>query len=109
HFVWRILLALSLLAFSYLFVFASSGALIMHFHVFLVMAFMAAYADWRLAWILFGMVSVVNILLDALFPVWLYSYGHNDLSVPLHTLFLLAMTYFVVVLCNNHRDSIVEL
>jgi signal transduction histidine kinase len=109
HFAWRILLCLSLATYSYLFIYISGGSLTMHFHMFLVMIFIAVYADWRLEWLLFGFWSIGNIIFDTLSSSWIYEYGHNNLSVPLQITFLLVMAYFATVVCKNHRRSIIAL
>lgn len=106
HYIWRIILSLSLAVYSYLFIYVSGGAIAMHFHMVLVMAFIAVYADWRLEWLLVGFYAICSFALDALMPTLLYASGHTMLSVPLHIVFILVMAYFTTVLCQNHRMSI---
>ena len=48
HYLFRIVLTLSMLTFSFLYIFITGGAISGHFHIFLTMAFVSIYADWRL-------------------------------------------------------------
>jgi signal transduction histidine kinase len=109
HYLWRISLSVSLAIYSYLFVYVTGGAVTMYFHVLLVMAFMAVYADWRLEWLLCGYYAGLSLLLDAFAPHLFYVYGHTALSVPIQLVFVLIMAYFTTVLCQNHRLSIEDL
>lgn len=106
HFLWRLIVAACLITFSYLFVFASGGAIEMHFHIFIVLAYVSLYADWRVGWFAFGILFVLHSLLSILAPSWLYFYGRNDLSPLVHLPFLFLMTIFTTVLCQNYRGSV---
>lgn len=109
HYVWRLILSLSLATYSYLFVYVSGGSVVMYFHAFLVMAVAAIYADKRLIWVLFAYYAIGNVLSDTFMPAQMFYYGHNELSVPVQTAFMLVMAYFASYLCQNHRDSMVAL
>lgn len=109
HYVWRLIVAACLIAFSYLFVFVSGGAIEMHFHFFIILAYMTLYADWRVGWFAFGIIFVVHTALSIFSPNWLYFYGRNDLSPLLHLPFLFVMTMFTTVICRNYRGSVAAL
>lgn len=106
HFLWRLLLAAALLTYSYLFVFISGGAIEMHFHFFIVMAFMSLYADWRIGWYMFGLITINHLVLNIGWPGLLYFYGRNDLSPLVHLPFMFIMTVFTTILCRNYRGSV---
>ncbi len=109
HFLWRLVLATALLTYSYLLVFISGGAIEMHFHFFIIMAFMSLYADWRIGWYMFGLITVNHLLFNVFWPDMLYFYGHNDLSPLVHLPFMFIMTLFTTILCRNYRGSVAAL
>ena len=109
HFLWRLLLAASLLTYSYLFLFISGGAIEMHFHFFIIMAFMSLYADWRIGWYMFAVITVNHVLFNLFWPDLLYFYGRNDLSPLLHLPFIFIMAIFTTILCRNYRGSVAAL
>lgn len=109
HYLWRILLALSLGTFSYLYIYVSGGALTMHFHVLLVITFVAMYADWRLGWLVCGFYALTSLLLDLYAPSMYNAFGHTPVSVPMRIAFAAAVAYFTTVISQNHRRSIKDL
>lgn len=110
HFVWRIILTLSLATYTYLLIFVTGGSGVMYFHMVLVLVFMAMYADWRLEWlaaIIYIVSQTITWLVNG--PGGMYSYGTTWLSAPLLIVFLLILTYICAAYCRNYRQSIDDL
>lgn len=108
HYRWRIALTLSLTLFSFLFIFVSGGAIEMHFHLFIVMAYIAVYSDWRLEYIILLAIFVHHVIIDLIAPGWLLVYGHNQLSLVAHAFPLFVTAIFTAYTCRNHRDVLVS-
>lgn len=106
HYLWRLLVAASLLIFSYLFVFASGGSIEMHYLFLLVMAYVTIYADWRINWFIATILAVQHLIVDLILPGWLYIYGANGLAPVLNMAFILIMATFTTIIANNYRDSV---
>ncbi len=109
HYLWRILVTLTLTIFSYLAVFISGGAIEMHFLFFAMIALMVVYSDWRLGWIMLVAVALHHGILNYVAPTWVYAYGRNDFSVVAHGLPVLITVIFTTILAENNRKSIMEL
>lgn len=109
HFLWTLVLAICLITFSYLFVFVSGGAIEMHFHFFIVMAYMSLYADWRISWFIFGWVAFNHLVMSTFWPNALYFYGRNDLSPLVHLPFIFIMAIFTTILNRNYQASVIAL
>ncbi len=106
HYLWRLLVAVSLLAFSYLFIFTSGGAIEMHYHFLLVMAYMTLYADWRIGWYIVTILAAQHLIIDLISPGWLYFYGANGLAPALNLFFIMGMAIFATIICNNYRGAV---
>lgn len=109
HYLWRIMVTVSLVFFSYLFVFISGGSIEMHFHFFIIAALIVMYADWRLGWILLVLTGLHHGILNYIEPGWVYFYGRNDLSVVTHALPVVVMVIFTTAICEIIRGGIVAL
>lgn len=107
HYHYRLLITLALIVYSYLFVFITGGAIEAHFHFFIVMGYIAMYADWRLGWFALLLTAIHHIALDFLAPTWVFFYGHNLLSPLAHSIPVMVMAYFMTVLCNTHRAALI--
>ncbi len=107
HYYWRIVLTIALTSFSYLFIFISGGSIEMHFHFYIVMAYISIYSDWRLEWIVVLVTLLVHLTLDAAAPGWLFVYGHIPLAPLAHGIPLFTIAVFTAYLCKNHRDVLV--
>jgi len=109
HYLWRLLVALTITMFSYLFVFVSGGSIEMHFTFFVIITLMAVYSDWRLGWLMLVAVGLHHGILNYVAPYWVYSYGKNDMAVIAHAIPVLALVIFTTVLCRNNRNVIRDL
>ncbi len=109
HYVWRVMVTVCFVVYSYLFVFISGGSIEMHFHFFMLIALLIVYADWRLEWVLLVLTALHHGILNYVEPGWVYFYGRNDFAVISHSLPVLGAVIFTTVLCRNHRDAIVAL
>lgn len=109
HYVYRIIVTLAFLFYSYLFVFISGGSIEMHFHFFIVAALVVMYADWRLGWILLVFTGIHHGVLNYLQPGWVYFYGRNDFSVISHVIPVLVIIIFTTKICETIRGGIMAL
>lgn len=109
HYMWRIVVTLALLMYSYLFVFISGGAIEMHFHFFMIAALIVMYADWRLGWILLVFTGLHHGILNYVEPGWVYFYGRNDFSVISHAIPVLITVIFTTKLCEIIRGGVMAL
>lgn len=109
HYAWRLLVATTITAFSYLLVFISGGAIEMHFMFFIIISLMAVYSDWRLGWLMLVLIALHHGVLNYAFPTWVYYYGRNDVAVIAHALPVLALVIFTTILSNNNRNVIKDL
>lgn len=106
HYAHRILVTASLSALSFLIVFASGGAIEAHFHIFVVLALVTLYYDWRLPWFVFGLVIAHRLIFNYIEPQWIYHYGQNDSALFAHTFFVLLAVIFAVLIANQGRRAI---
>jgi len=109
HYLWRILITVAFVTYSYLFVFVSGGSIEMHFHFFIVAALIVMYADWRLGWILLFFTALHHGILNYLEPGWVYFYGRNDLSVVSHVIPVLVAVIFTSAVCEIIRGGVMAL
>lgn len=109
HYLWRILVALTITAFSYLFVFVSGGSIEMHFIFFVIIALLVIYSDWRLGWFMLVAVALHHGILNYLAPTWVYYYGRNDVAVIAHAIPVLVLVIFTTILARKNRDVIRDL
>ncbi len=109
HYVWRILVTLAFLVYSYLFVFISGGSIEMHFHFFIIASLVVMYADWRLGWILLVFTGLHHVILNYVEPGWVYFYGRNDFSVISHAIPVLIAVIFTTKLCEVIRGGVMAL
>lgn len=109
HYLWRILVTIGLVFYSYLFVYISGGSIEMHFHFFMVAAVLAVFADWRLGWILVVFTALHHGILNFVEPGWVYYYGRNDLAVISHAIPVVVTVIFTTILCVNHRRALINL
>ncbi|HUQ30266.1 MAG TPA: hypothetical protein VM103_01975 [Candidatus Paceibacterota bacterium] len=109
HYMWRIVITLAFLTYSYLFVFISGGSIEMHFHFFIIAALIVMYADWRLGWILLVLTGLHHIILNYVQPGWVYFYGRNDFSVISHAVPVLIAVIFTTKLCEVIRGGVMAL
>ena len=109
HYVWRIVVTVALVIYSYLFVFISGGSIEMHFHFFIVASLLVIYSDWRLGWILLVLTGLHHGILNYVEPGWVYYYGRNDFSVVAHAIPVLAAVIFTTYLCRNGRNTVLAL
>lgn len=109
HYIWRIIVTLAFLIFSYLFVFISGGSIEMHFHFFIVAALIVMYADWRLGWILLLFTGLHHGILNYIQPGWVYFYGRNDLAVISHAIPVLVMVIFTTAIAEIIRGGIMAI
>ena len=96
-----------MLTFSFLYIFITGGAISGHFHIFLTMAFVSIYADWRLGWIVAILAIIHNVILNYTYPQAAFFYGTNILSPFAHALAFLAMAIYTSQLCRNHRQALI--
>lgn len=106
HYYYRLLLTTSLIVFSYLFVFITGGAIEAHFHFFIVIGYIAVYADWRLGWLTFFLTIVHHTVLDFVAPTWVFFYGENWLSPLAHGIPVLAAVVLTSVISNMQRGAL---
>ncbi|HWG91623.1 MAG TPA: ATP-binding protein [Candidatus Thermoplasmatota archaeon] len=109
HYAWRLLTTASLVGYSALFVFVSGGSIEMHFHFFIVIAYVAIWSDWRLGWLVLVFATLHHVVLNALAPDWIYMYGRNDLAGLAHASLVLAAVLATSALCRNQRNTVVSL
>ncbi len=109
HYLWRIVVTVAFLIYSYLLVFISGGAIEMHFHFFIVAALIVMYADWRLGWILLVLTGLHHGILNYVEPGWVYFYGRNDFSVISHAIPVLVAVIFTTKLCEVIRGGVMAL
>ena len=109
HYLWRVVVTVALVLYSYLFVFISGGSIEMHFHFFIIAALLVIYADWRLGWILLVLTGLHHGILNYVEPGWVYYYGRNDFSVIAHAIPVLVTVIFTTYLCINYRGSFILL
>lgn len=109
HYAWRVLVAIGLTIYSYLFVYISGGSIEMHFHFFMIAAVLAVFADWRLGWILLVFTGLHHGILNFVEPGWVYFYGRNDFAVIAHAVPVLVTVIFTTILCTNNRKVVVDL
>lgn len=86
HYIFRLIVTLCLLVYSYIIVFASGGSIEGHFHFFVILLLLVLYYDWRLAWVGLVAVALHHGILNYTAPDWVYYYGRNDVSVVAHAL-----------------------
>jgi hypothetical protein len=109
HYLWRVLVTMAFLMYSYLFVFISGGSIEMHFHFFIIAALIVMYADWRLGWILLVFTGIHHGVLNYLEPGWVYFYGRNDFSVISHAIPVLVMVIFTSAIAEIIRGGVLAL
>ena len=109
HYLWRVLVTVAFVVYSYLFVFISGGSIEMHFHFFIIAALIVMYADWRLGWILFVFTGLHHSILNYVEPGWVYFYGRNDFSVISHVLPVLVTVIFTTAICEIIRGGVMAL
>lgn len=106
HYYYRLLITVCLTVFSYLFVFITGGAIEAHFHFFIVIGFVAAYADWRLGWLILFLTLAHHTILDFVAPTWVFFYGENWLSPLAHGIPVLAAVLLTTVVSNTQREAL---
>lgn len=106
HYLWRLLVALCLIIFSYLFIYVSGGAIEMRYHLYLIITYMIIYADWRLSWYMVGLAILQHAFFDTLKPGWLYFYGSNTLAPLLNIFFLVIAGLFATIISRNYRAAV---
>jgi len=106
HYHYRLLVSVCLITFSYLFVFITGGSIEAHFHFFIVITYLAAYADWRLGWVALVLTLLHHTILDFVAPHWVFFYGHNLLSPAAHGIPVLVAAILAGVLSENHRTAL---
>jgi signal transduction histidine kinase len=106
HFYYRILLTACLITYSYLFVFITGGAIEAHFHFFIVIAYIAAYADWRLGWFALVLTVAHHVVLDFVAPQWVFFYGENWLSPFAHGIPVLVAVILTSFLSRTQREAL---
>ena len=100
HYLWRILVSCTLTLYTYCAVFLSGGSIEMHFFFFVVIALIMVYSDWRLGWFVLVLVGLHHAILNQVAPEWVFSYGKNDMSVLVHSawvLFMVILTSLIVI------------
>jgi hypothetical protein len=107
HYVWRILITVTLTVYSYILVFLSGGSIEMHFHFFIIIALICFYSDWRLGWFVLVLTALHHGILNYIAPDWVYFYGRNDFSVIAHGLPVLVAVFFTTLLCESNRRVII--
>jgi signal transduction histidine kinase len=108
RYIYRLLVTFCLTFYSYLFVFITGGAIEAHFHFFIVIGYIATYADWRLGWFAFVLVVIHHTFLDFFAPEWVFFYGHNLLSPIAHSIPVIAASYLTGVLAETHREALIS-
>lgn len=109
HYLWRLVVSLTITAYSYLFVFVSGGSIEMHFTFFIIITLMAVYSDWRLGWLLLVAIALHHGILNYVAPSWVYYYGRNDIAVIAHAIPVLILVIFTTIMCRNNRNVIRDL
>jgi signal transduction histidine kinase len=109
HYIWRISLSFVLASFSCLLILVSGGSTLIHFHAFLVMTFIAMYADWRLPWFIFMVVSIFLFMFSFTHLDWVYYTGFLLMSPTFDVLILLAMASLMTILCQRYREAVLAL
>lgn len=106
HYYYRLLVTTCLIVFSYLFVFITGGAIEAHFHFFIVIGYIAIYADWRLGWLALFLTYVHHTILDLVAPTWVFFYGENWLSPIAHALPVLAAVILTTKMSMMQRNAL---
>jgi len=106
HYAFRVLVTVALSVFSFIIVFMTGGSIEAHFHIFFVFGLVTLYYDWRLVWVVFSLVVLHRLILNYTHPTWLYVYGRNDLSLLVHTLFIILSVLFATWIAEQGRNSI---
>ena len=97
----RFVIAISLMAFSALFIQETHGLIEMHFHVFASLAFLVVYRDWRVPVAAAACIAVHHAVFHALqmqgVPVWVMPGHHGSFGmVGVHALFVVFETAVLV-------------
>ena len=97
----RFVIAISLMAFSALFIQETHGLIEMHFHVFASLAFLVVYRDWRVPVVAAACIAVHHAVFHALqmegVPVWVMPGHHGSFGmVGVHALFVVFETAVLV-------------
>ncbi len=104
HYSYRFLVANAFMMFSYLVVYISGGSIEWHFHFFVMIAALALYSDWRLAWWAIIAVAVHHGVLNFIAPTWVYFYGRNDVAFIAHALIVFFMAIVVTKISEHNRE-----
>jgi len=81
----------------------------MHFHFFIVMAFIAIYVDYRLEWLVLFLAILHHGILDIFAPHWLFYYGYSKIAPIINALTIFITALLTTVLCNSLRGALIEL
>jgi methyl-accepting chemotaxis protein len=82
--------------FSALLIHASGGMIELHFHVFVMLAVLCGYRDYRVLLLAAGVIAVHHIAMNFLAPYSLFRTGPNFPVVLLHALFVVLETVYLV-------------
>ncbi len=106
----RCIIGASLMVFSALFISQAHGMTEAHFHVFVAMAFLLIYRDWRPIVAAAATIAVHHLLFTALqtyhVPVYIYSTAFNAWGLTIiHALFVVFEATVLVYLANQMRSE----
>src|SRR5690606_4660033 len=79
-----------------------------HFHLFIVIGYLAIYNDWRLGWFALLLITFNHLLLENIAPHWLFYYGENWLSPVAHILPILIAVISTGILARTHREVLIS-
>ena len=103
----RFAMAAGLMTYSALFIHQAHGMVELHFHVFATLAFLLAYADWRVPVAAGGLIAVQHVgtflAQRAGAPVWLLGHAHQFWVVLVHAAFVVAEVGVLVYLARLLR------
>jgi phosphotransferase system glucose/maltose/N-acetylglucosamine-specific IIC component len=109
HYHYRLLMLFAYMAYSFLLVVASGGAIEMHFYLFGIWALLTLYYDWRLIAVGFTSMLLYHTLFDITAPQVLYFYGKNNFSLIAHVMFALIAAIFTINIAKNGRKAVVDI
>jgi methyl-accepting chemotaxis protein len=105
--IFRIIAAVLLMLYSGVIIHLGAGLVEWHFHVFVAMALLVLYYDWRPIVAAAVTVAIHHIVLDEVLPTALFDHGNSPsrLIVGLHSLFVVLHTIVLVFIAERVRRS----
>ena len=110
RFASRLMIVLSLAGYTMGLIHLSGGLIEAHFHVFVSLAIISSYRDFRLALVYAAVIAVHHIAFNFLLPYSLFAGGPNFVMVLLHAFFVIIETGYLMIDTlgrSNEHDFVV--